>query len=195
MKAITAASLVAAITWAGLWLTPDQQAQQLFRNGDYEAAAETFQDPMWQGVSWYRAGEFEKAEAAFARIATPEAEFDRGNCLVFQGEYDAAIERYDRALELRPGWEDAQVNRDIAALRAERVRQTGGDMGNQTLGADEIVFDKEKGSEGQETQMEGQELTEAQMQAMWLRRVQTRPADFLKAKFAYQDAFSDEVSE
>jgi Ca-activated chloride channel family protein len=26
------------------------------------------------------------------------------------------------------------------------------------------------------------------MQAMWLRRVQTRPADFLRAKFAYQHA-------
>jgi Ca-activated chloride channel family protein len=26
------------------------------------------------------------------------------------------------------------------------------------------------------------------MQALWLRRVQTRPADFLRAKFAYQQA-------
>jgi hypothetical protein len=32
----------------------------------------------------------------------------------------------------------------------------------------------------------GGELSDAQLQALWLRRVQTNPADFLRAKFAYQ---------
>ena len=31
-----------------------------------------------------------------------------------------------------------------------------------------------------------QPLSDSEMQALWLRRVQTKPADFLKAKFAYQ---------
>jgi Ca-activated chloride channel family protein len=30
------------------------------------------------------------------------------------------------------------------------------------------------------------------MQSLWLRRVQTRPADFLKAKFEYQQAMKGE---
>ena len=34
-----------------------------------------------------------------------------------------------RALELRPGWPDAKVNRAIAVARAARTRQVGGDMG------------------------------------------------------------------
>ncbi|HIE98204.1 MAG: hypothetical protein ABGZ53_25045 [Fuerstiella sp.] len=38
----------------------------------------------------------------------------------------------------------------------------------------------------------GQPLSDSAMQALWLRRVQTKPADFLKAKFAYQLATGDQ---
>jgi len=106
-----------------------------------------------------------------------------------QGKYEAAIERYDRALDLRPEMKDAQVNREIAAARAKKVERQGGDMGDQLLGADEITFDKASNAEGQETETIGEQpLSDAQMQAMWLRRVQTKPAEFLKSKFAYQFA-------
>ncbi len=142
---------------------------------------------MRMGVAWFRAGEFIEAEQAFARVTTPEAEFNRGNCLVMMGKYEAAIERYDRALELNPELEDARVNRGIAVARAKRVEQKGGDMGDQKIGADEIVFDKSKNPGGQDTETgAAQELTDADMQALWLRRIQTKPADFLKAKFSYQ---------
>ena len=193
MKFISLLAVVAGITWSGLWFTPDQQGQRLMGRGDFQAAAETFRDPLRQGVAWFRAGEFEKSERAFARVATPEAEFNRGNCLVMLGKYEAAVERYHRALELHPGWEDAQINRQIAAARAKLVEKTGGDMGDQKIGADEITFDKKPNSGGQETQTEGdQPLSDAQMQALWLRRVQTKPAEFLKAKFAYQLATGEQ---
>ena len=144
---------------------------------------------MRQGVAWFRAGEFEKAEQAFARVETCEAEFNRGNCLIMRGKYEAAVERFDRALELDAALEDARINRDIATARAKLVEKTGGDMGDQKIGADEIVFDKKKDSGGQKTETEGsQPLSDTEMQALWLRRVQTKPADFLRAKFAYQHA-------
>ena len=193
MKFISLLVTIAGITWLGLWFTPDQQGQRLMGRGDFQAAAEVFRDPMRAGVAWFRAGEFEKAEQAFARVATPEAEFNRGNCLVMLGKYDAAVERYDRALGLRPGWEPAQVNRQIAAARAKLVERKGGEMGDQKVGADEITFDKKENSGGQDTKTEGdQPLSDAQMQALWLRRVQTKPADFLKAKFAYQLATGEQ---
>ena len=67
-------------------------------------------------------------------------------------------------------------------------------MGDQKLGADEITFDKSNNAEGQETEMTGkQPLSDAQMQAMWLRRVQTKPAEFLKSKFAYQFATDSQL--
>jgi len=193
MKACAAVLLIGSISWSYLWFTPDQQGQRLLDREKFRAAAEAFRDPMWQGVAWFRAGEFEQAERTFARVATPEAEFNRGNCLVMQGKYEAAIDRYDRALELRPDMKDARVNREIAIARAKSVARKGGDMGDQKLGADEITFDKTNNAEGQETEMTGkQPLSDAQMQAMWLRRVQTKPAEFLKSKFAYQFAIDSE---
>ena len=129
MKTLVALAVVGAITWWSLWFTPDQQGQRLMNRGEFQAAAETFRDPMRQGVAWFRAGEFEKAEQAFARLGTPDAEFNRGNCLIMRGKYEEAVERFDRALELNPELEDARINRDIAIARAKLVEKKGGDMG------------------------------------------------------------------
>ena len=52
--------------------------------------------------------------------------------------------RYDRALQLRPGWEAAQVNREIARQRAARVKQEGGEGTGGQLSADAIVFTRAK---------------------------------------------------
>ncbi len=58
------------------------------------------------------------------------------------------------------------------------------------LEADEIVFGNSEPSPdaGDEETQGGPRLDQAEMRAMWLRRVQTRPADFLRHKFAYQHA-------
>ncbi len=187
MKTYSAILVLSAITWWGLWFTPDQQGQRLMNRGDYEAAAGVFQDPFHQGVAWFRAGEFEKAERAFARVADADAEYNRGNCLVMQGKYEEAVERYDRALQLRPDFDDAENNRQIASTRAKLLERTGGDMGDQKLGADEIRFDRNKQPGGQDTDVQGAEnMSPSAIQALWLQRIQTSPAEFLRSKFAYQ---------
>ena len=84
----------------------------------------------------------------------------------------------------------------LAAARAKMVEQTGGDMGDQQIGADEIVFDSKAKSTGQDTDVAGSDAISSQeIQALWLRRVQTHPADFLKAKFSYQQASRAEGGE
>jgi Ca-activated chloride channel homolog len=187
-------AMTMAIAWAGLWLTPDQQGARHFDRGEFAEAAQAFQDPMWQGAAWYRAGEFEKAAQAFARRDTADAHYNQGNAWLLRGKYEAAIASYDRALSTRPDWKEARENRELAAARAKQVEREGGGMGDQKIGADEIVFDnKAKKNEGQETQIAGEQaVTDASVQALWLRRVKTKPADFLKAKFAYQNAMEKE---
>jgi len=61
------------------------------------------------------------------------------------------------------------------------------------LGADEIRFTNDKNNaQPAETVDEPGAPNPAEMRAIWLRQVQTKPADFLKAKFAYQQAMKVE---
>ena len=125
MKFVSLLAAIGGITWWSLWFTPDQQGQRHMHRGEFRAAAETFRDPMRQGVAWFRAGEFEKAEQAFARSGAADAEFNRGNCLVMLGKYAPAIERYDRALELDPNLERCASQ----SGRGDRAREAGGKEG------------------------------------------------------------------
>ncbi|WP_421999194.1 tetratricopeptide repeat protein [Reyranella sp.] len=190
IAALSAVALAAAggiVGWGNLWSTPDQRGRHLMEEGRYAEAAAAFADPMWQGVARFRAGDFKGAAQAFGGLDTAEAAYDQGTALIMLGKYDEAVARFDRALALRPGWADAEANRTLARLRAERVRQAGGDAGDQRLGADQIIFDRDaKRQDGQETRVEGAPMSDKAVRALWLKRVQTRPADFLRARFAYQ---------
>ena len=169
-------------------LTPDQAAYRLYQRGDYTAASERFADPMWQGTALFMQGDYKQAAGVFAGYDTAASAFNHGNSLVMLGKYSDAIARYERALELNPGWEDAEVNLEIARARADYLKKEGGEMTGGKLGADEIVFTKGKSdpAAGEETVEGGQELSDSELQALWLRNVQTKPADFLRSKFAYQ---------
>jgi Ca-activated chloride channel family protein len=112
------------------------------------------------------------------------------------GDYDAAISAYQSALSKRPGWPEAEENLHIATLRKQALAppdDVGGTGG--MLGADEIVFDQSgrvnKSSDEQVIDAADQQLGEDAMRAMWLRKVETRPADFLAARFNYQLATRD----
>lgn len=192
MKAIL---ILSTLTWSALWLTPDQQGQRLFDKQEFKAAATEFSNPMRKATALYRAGEFKQAQAVFSRLDSAEAHYNRGNCLVFLGQYQDAVASYDRALSRRPNWLQSKDNRDLAAIRAERMNFEGGEMGDQQIGADKIVFDKKKEG-GQDTLTTDDKPAEnSSMQSLWLRRIQTKPADFLKNKFAYQQQFGEEVEE
>jgi Ca-activated chloride channel family protein len=177
-------------TGAVTLLTPDQQGQRFFERGDFAEASNRFTDPMWRGVALFRQGEFKKSAGIFAGMDTAEAAFNHGNALVMQGQYDAAAERYARALELRPEWADATNNREIALARAAMLKQEGGEGTGGMLDADDIVFSEGKSPPGSgDEQTEGGEaISDEELRAVWLRQVQTKPADFLAAKFAYQQA-------
>ena len=188
-------AFIAAI-WVSLWLTPDQQGQRHFKQGEFEAAAQSFVDPMWQGVAWYRAGEFERAAQAFALRDTAEANFNQGNAWLMRGKYETAIAGYDRALEKRPDWREARENRELALARARMVERTWRRDGRTEDRCRRDRFRQQKKSGGQDTEIAGEQaVSDASVQAIWLRRVQTKPADFLKAKFAYQNAIRVEGAE
>ncbi|MCC9643629.1 tetratricopeptide repeat protein [Rhodopirellula sp. JC740] len=190
--------LIAAVGLSAWFWTPDQLGQRLLRQNQFAEAATAFETPMWQGVAWYRAGEFEKAAQSFSRASGPDSKFNLGNCWLMRGKYDKAIASYDEALKERPNWKEAQENRDLAEARMKATEAKGGDAGDQRVGADEVVFDKDKQKQeqGQDTDITAEQaVTDSSVQAVWLHQVQTQPADFLKSKFRYQLADREKVEQ
>ena len=177
--------------WVDLWQKPEQQAVQLMQDGDYLAAAERTSDPLRRANALYRAKDFAAALEAYAGITSAEGRFNRGNTLMLLGRYDEAIVSYHEALAIKTDWAPARDNLQIARLRAERMQTEGGEMTGGQMEADEIVFE-EGGADKSPQQIEmtgkGEPLNDEQLRALWLRKVQTRPADFLRVKFAYQYA-------
>ncbi len=170
------------------FVTPDQQADWFFRHGRFVEAAARYTDPLRQGVAWYRAAEFESAARAFASAPGPDGAFNEGNASLMAGAYDRAIAAYARALALQPGWTLALENRELAMARRDRVKQEGDEVTDGQLEADDSVVDLNRtGRQDRDTDA-GAPMSDADLDALWLRRVQTTPGDFLRAKFAYQAA-------
>ena len=76
--------------------------------GRYAEAAAQFADPMWRGVAQFRAGDFKAAAETFGGHRHRRAAYDQGTALIMLGKYDEAIQRFDRALALRPSWAEAR---------------------------------------------------------------------------------------
>jgi len=198
--ALSALIVIAALWWwfdrtaggelSGFLRSADQQAQALLNDGDAAAAAQRFRDPEWRAAAAFRAADFKQAAAIYAGLAGADAAYNHGNTLVMLGNYEQAIARYDDALAQHPGWQPAMQNREIARVRAERVEQKGGEGTGGKLGADEIRFDAKPAANGddsdQQELVDGGQPSDAELRAAWLRRVQTKPGDFLRAKFNYQ---------
>ena len=50
-----------AFEWQDLWQSKDQQAQQAYKNNQFEQAAKLFENPDWKAAAHYKAGEYDKA--------------------------------------------------------------------------------------------------------------------------------------
>lgn len=161
------------------WLSPEQQGRLYFERRDYTEAAEHFADPMWKGVVLYRAGRYAPAIEAFARVDSSESWFDQGNALARLGKYPQAVKSYQQALKARPDWEEAKHN--LALVKKLIPAKQDEDYGEAPdLPTDQIEFDDlgKKGKRGKVA------LDTHQTAEMWMRNIQTSPAQMLQRRFA-----------
>jgi len=102
-----------AFEFNDLWLRPDQQGQRLLEQKRPSEAAQHFEDPQWQGVALYEAGNYAAAAQRFAEGNDARAHYNRGNALAKSGELEAALDAYEQALELQPELSAAQKNKAL----------------------------------------------------------------------------------
>lgn len=185
--------VLAVGTWRNphFWQTADQRGDRLFLAKNYSTAAKTYADPWHIGVAQFRNGDFEMAAKTFARVPGGDGAFNQGNAWVMRGNYAAAVASYDRALDFRPGWKEAEENKALALARKQALDKSGEDREEsaQAYDPDKVVLDQKKGNDqSQPQELSLEKLSDEELRATWLRRVQTTPGDFLRAKFAYQAA-------
>lgn len=177
--------------WQDLWLSRDQQGSWYFSQGQYHLAASRFEDVQYQAHSYYAAEDFARAEKIYARQYHASGYFNWANSLAHQEKYPQAVRAYKLALLMQPQWPQAQANLDLVKAMDIKKKSldenNGGSQGE--LGADDIAFDLEQQKHSDATTQDEMgigELGEQQLQELWLRRLNTRPVDFLRRKFAFQ---------
>jgi Ca-activated chloride channel family protein len=174
--------------WMNLWLTPDQQGRYYFEKGEYQKAAEHYEDPLWKGLSFVRAGDPEAALNAFALSDSAEAWYNQGIALAHQGKYPEAIQAFRQALARHHPWPEAQQNLDLVQSLIPPTKDKDKDQQQESppnLTPDQVKFD-EKAKNGKK--MKAQTLDPAKMADIWMRNIQTTPAEFLRLRFAIQAA-------
>ena len=114
-----------ALEWQDLWLTPDQRAQREFSAGQPDQAAQHFRNPEWKATAEYKAGQYELAAKALEKLDSSTSQYNRGNALANQGQYEQAIQAYKQALKLDPSNQDAEYNKKLVeeALRKQKEEQ------------------------------------------------------------------------
>jgi Ca-activated chloride channel family protein len=176
-------------SFIGLWFSPDQQGRYHYERGDYRAAARAFENPLWKGVACYRTGDFNAAVLQFATVDTPEGYFNLGDAYAHLGKLDQAAKSFSAALRQRPGFIVAKENlalvQSLIKKQKDQKKKRPPEEQELTFDPDQVKFD-EKGKKGKKGKTDQAELTAEQIQKLWMKRLQTTPADFLRIKFAVQ---------
>ncbi|MFM0667691.1 vWA domain-containing protein [Paraburkholderia sediminicola] len=168
--------------WLDLFATHDQQGRWNLEHGNYKAAAERFDDPMWKGRAQYLAGDYAGALETFSRLKSAQSYFYIGNTLAHLDDYAGAIKAYDNALKLQPSLAQATANRAYMQTLLARDKQNEADPEQDP--PDQVQVDKKKGR-GTTAVIEA---APQPSEDAWMRNLNTSPAVFLQQRFEQESA-------
>jgi Ca-activated chloride channel family protein len=166
------------VEFQDLWYTKDYQAQQLYDRGEYEQAAELYEDPLHKGVAYYKAGNYEQAIQEFERDTTAMGAYNLGLAYFKNGDYAAAQFAFGLAAEIDPDMDKAQQNQ---GLMQQMVTQTDGqDVEEPTEAGAEQKAENIDNTGGEDLSGGGQEATEEDMKTE--RKEETAATDMRTGK-------------
>ena len=138
-----------AFGFEDLWRRPDQQGEHLLKRHHPAEAARRFQDPQWQGVALYQAGDYAGAVQRFAQGSSAADHYNRGNALARSGELEAAIDAYEQALERQPDFPAASANKALVEHVLEQNKASSQANADAKAKTDENAENPPEGNAGQ----------------------------------------------
>ena len=151
-----------ANTLANFWSTADQKGAKALAEGDAARAATLFEAPDWRGTAHYEAGDFRSSSAEFGKLDSADALYNRGNALALSGDFQGAIDSYDKSLEAEPDRQDAIDNRELvkSLLEQQQQEQQGNDQDSNSDQSDQEGESQD--SESDSSQQEQDSSSESQ---------------------------------
>ena len=146
-------------------------------------------DPEWRAAALLRAGQYAEAAALLAPIQTATAQYDRGTALARGRDYPGAAAAFEAALALDPGDAAAAHNLDVTRRIIAYLTEARQDE-DEEEGAeppDDTVVDL-TGDQGRPARIDAELQLSEDAAEDWMRGVETKPADFLKSRFAVEAA-------
>ena len=138
--------------WSHLWKTADQRAADLFAKGDYENAAKTFKNEAWKASSQYKSGDYETAQKQFEQNAGIDSQYNKGNSLALQGQFEEAIKLYESVLEQNPNHEDAAFNKKLIEQIQDQQNQSQDQQNQDQQNQDQNQENKDQDSKDNQQQ-------------------------------------------
>lgn len=136
-------------TWTDIFRNQQQKAQNAYNQGDYDRAAELFEDPLRKGNAYSKAQAFEQAEHQYQQTPKLEAKYNLANIQAQQGKLDEAKESYQKALKQAQseGRQDLidRINRDLKVIEQQPKQQN-----QQSGGSGESDENSEQSSDSQD---------------------------------------------
>jgi len=140
-----------------LWSSPDQKAMQAFDAGDNENAAKAFTQPDWKASALYRNGDYQAAADALEKTAHSDGFYNRANALAKLGNYEEAIKAYDKAIELNKDNKDATYNREQVKKAQQEQQQNSEQQDSQQNESEKNESEQDKSDQEKSDQQENQQ--------------------------------------
>ena len=191
-----------AFSWNDVWSTPDHQAQIMMNKGQFSKAQATFDNPNWQAFAAFRAGHYKKAASLYGQLKNDN--YNQGNALAYDGQLEAALQAYNKAIANNPTDQDALYNRKIIEelLKKKQQRQ---DQKNQEQKEQDKQNQEQKDQEQKKQEQQNQqqdkkdkqsetkpeqhsnqspeEREQKQAKKQWLKLVPDDPGGLMREKF------------
>lgn len=137
-----------AFEWNQLWKNNNQQAYELLESDKAADAAKLFSDKKWKASADYKAGNFDNALKQFEQLDLTNVDnlYNLANTQAQLGQYNKALENYNKVIEQQPDHEDAKYNRDLLEKMQQEQKDNKQQGDNEQSEEDQQPSDQQNSS-------------------------------------------------